>query len=222
MGPGETVELQVAGRGGVPVGATAAALNVAATEPTDASHLTVWPSGSPRPLASSLNMVQGQTVSNLVLAGIGDGGRISICNNSGSTHIVVDVLGALAPDAGRQFVSLAPARIIDTRDGTGTAVGRVGGAPLTVSMLGRGGLPAAGISAVVLNVTAVLPTRDAFVTVYPAGVERPLAANLNVTAGDVVPNMVIGTLGAGGSLAFFVSAGDVDLVADVVGYFIDS
>jgi len=54
---------------------------------------------------------------------------------------------------------------------------------------------------------------------YPNGTERPLAANLNATAGQVVPNMVIGRLGADGKLAIFNYAGSTDVVADVMGYF---
>ena len=70
-----------------------------------------------------------------------------------------------------------------------------------------------------LNVTAVEPVGDTFITVYPSGGERPLAANLNAVAGQIVPNMVLGRLGADGTVAIFNYAGDVDLVADVMGYF---
>ena len=71
----------------------------------------------------------------------------------------------------------------------------------------------------ILNVTVVQPTDGTFVTVYPSGTERPLASNLNATVGQVVPNMVLARLGPDGAAMMFNNSGDVDLVADVMGYF---
>jgi uncharacterized protein (DUF1501 family) len=219
IGQGETIDLQVIGHGGVPAGTVAVALNVAVTEPTAAGYLTVYPSGVARPLASNVNMVAGQTVPNLVLCGVGANGCVSIVNSTGATHVVADVLGAFVPYAGGKYVALPPARVLDTRDGTGADRSRIGQRPLVVPVRGRGGVPAGGVGAVVMNVTAVAPSRDTYVTVHPSDVTRPLAANLNVVAGQVIPNLVVGRPGADGGLAFSNNGGDVDLVADVVGYF---
>ena len=49
--------------------------------------------------------------------------------------------------------------------------------------------------------------------------ERPNASNLNAVAGEIVPNMVLGRLGANGAVQVFNYAGTVDIVADVFGYF---
>jgi hypothetical protein len=87
-------------------------------------------------------------------------------------------------------------------------------------MLGRGGLPAASVSAVLLNVTAVQPTRDTYVTVYPAGSERPWASNVNASAGEIRPNLAVATLGDDGAVSFYSNSGTTDLVADVLGYFV--
>lgn len=63
FGPNETRNLQVTGRGGVPsVGAGAVVLNVTVTAPTSTSFLTVYPTGTPLPVASNLNFVPGQAV----------------------------------------------------------------------------------------------------------------------------------------------------------------
>ena len=77
-----------------------------------------------------------------------------------------------------------------------------------------------GATAAVLNVTAVLPSQPTFVTVYPSGSPRPLASNLNAYTGDVVPNMVIARLGPDGAAMLYNAHGNVDLLADLVGYFI--
>jgi hypothetical protein len=69
----------------------------------------------------------------------------------------------------------------------------------------------------VLNVTADQPQAGGFITVYPAGVGRPIASNLNYLAGQTVPNAVIARLGSGGSLCLY-SLGATHLIVDVAGY----
>lgn len=217
VGPAQSIDLQVTGREGVPDGCVAVALNVTATSPTSPSFLTVWPTGEARPLASSVNMVTNQTVPNLVLAKVGAGGKVSIYNNSGDTHVVVDVLGCFG-EGGSRFVTLSPSRVLDTRDGMGAPAARLGRGELSLQLAGRGGIPQ-GASAALLNVIAVAPTDGTYVTVYPSNVPRPLASNLNAVTGQVVPNMVIARLGDDGAATIYNNSGDVDLVADVMGYF---
>ena len=111
IGAGSTIDLVVADRGGTSADCTAVALNITVTEPTAGSYLTVWPAGQPRPLASSLNMVAGQTVPNLVISQVGRDGKVSIFNYGGSAHVVVDVLGCVQRErAGPVRLDLAGAR----------------------------------------------------------------------------------------------------------------
>ena len=216
---GESIDLQVAGIGGVAGSPQAVALNVTVTGPTAGSFLTVWPSGEARPFASSVNMVRGQTVPNMVLARVGANGMVSIFNNTGATDVVVDVMGCFHGDASGRYVALSPRRVLDTREGVGAPLAPVGQAPLEVTLAGKGGVPSNGVSGVMLNVTAVAPTAQTFITVYPGGSARPTASNLNVSAGQVIPNMVLARLGTDGTVMMFNNGGVVDLVADVVGYF---
>jgi len=73
-------------------------------------------------------------------------------------------------------------------------------------------------TAVSINVTAVTPGASGFITVWPCGVARPLASNLNFVSGDVVPNGVIAPIGSNGKVCFYSQA-DTDLVVDVAGWF---
>jgi hypothetical protein len=219
IGGGESIDVQVTGRSGVPADAQAVVLNVTATDATAVNYLTVWPTGDGRPLASSVNMNPGQTVPNLIIARVGAGGRVSVFSNAGSTHVVIDVLGAFTPGASARFVPVSPARALDTREGVGASRARLGRAPLPLGLAGRSGVPASGVSAVLLNVTVVSPSTGTYVTVFPSGRERPLASNLNATAGQVVPNMVLARLGPDGGASIYNNSGDLDLVADVMGYF---
>ena len=92
--PGAILAVQVAGLGGVPAnGATAAILTFTATNATQGGYLTVWANGTARPLTSDVLWAKGETVANLVVAGLGAGGQILIYNPAGSGNIVVDVSG---------------------------------------------------------------------------------------------------------------------------------
>lgn len=117
------------------------------------------------------------------------------------------------------YVPLTPARVLDTRNGTGGVTGPIGSnGQFTVSIAGAHGVPLTGASAVVLNVTVTAPTASSYLTVWPAGQSRPLASNLNFVAGETVANLVEVQLGSGGAVSFYNHSGDVQVVADLEGY----
>ncbi|GAA5008182.1 hypothetical protein GCM10025734_50040 [Kitasatospora paranensis] len=62
------------------------------------------------------------------------------------------------------------------------------------------------------------PTAGGFVTVYPADTTRPVASNLNFTPGQVIPNLVVVPVN-NGKVSFYNRYGDIDLVADITGYY---
>ena len=95
-GGGSVTALPVVGRGGVAVDAVAVVLNVTVTESVAAGFVTVFPCGSDRPTASSLNFVAGSTVANAVVVKVGVGGQVCLFTQS-ATHLVVDVNGYFPP-----------------------------------------------------------------------------------------------------------------------------
>ena len=95
QGAGMILELQVTGRGGVPVDADAVMLNVTAVFPDAAGFLTVFPCGGALPHASNVNYVVGGVVANAVLAKVGTGGKVCIYTKA-ATDIVADVNGYVA------------------------------------------------------------------------------------------------------------------------------
>jgi alpha-tubulin suppressor-like RCC1 family protein len=119
------------------------------------------------------------------------------------------------------FTSLPPARLLDTRSGTGAPAAPVApGATLTLTVEGQGNVAPSGVSAVVLNVTVTQPRNPGYITVYPDGSPKPLSSNLNFTPGETIPNLVIAPVGPDGKVDLYNgSAGTVQLVADVSGYF---
>lgn len=225
LGPASTYDLHVLGVGGVPsTGVAAVVLNVTVTAPTAAGHLDVWPAGSPRPTVSNLNFTPGRTVPNLVTVKVGTGGAVSILNSAGTSHVIADVVGFYADAGGppgSRFHPLNPTRLFDTRSGQGgVAAQPVGPATgLRFDVSGVGGVPATGVTAVVLNVTVTVPTDAGFLTVYPDDVGVPTASSLNFVPGQTVPNLVAVRVPASGVVDFFNSRGWTHLLADVVGYY---
>ncbi len=226
VGPGGTISLQVTGADGVPAsGVTAVVLNVTATDTTASSYVTVYPDGTTRPLASNLNFTAGDTIPNLVTVPVGADGKVDFYNNAGSTDLVADLAGYYASGTGSSYVPDGPIRLLDTRNGTGgysSPVGPGGTISLQITGNSTGGVPSSGVTAVVLNVTATDTTASSFVTVYPDGTTRPLASNLNFSAGETIPNLVTVPVGADGKVDFYNDAGSTDLVADLAGYYTSS
>jgi len=107
---------------------------------------------------------------------------------------------------------------ISSCDVIGVALAAAGGT-LTFQVTGQGGVPSSGVSAVVLNVTVTNPTAGSFLTVYPSTASRPTASDLNWMAGTTIPNLVVVTLGTGGAINFYNSAGSTDVVVDLAGWF---
>ncbi|HJV08345.1 MAG TPA: hypothetical protein VJ653_01645, partial [Acidimicrobiales bacterium] len=146
------------------------------------------------------------------------GGGVQMQNVFVTTQVFA-TLPAQATTGGARYHPLTPSRILDTRTGAGPLGA---GATRDVQVTGVGGVPAVGVSAVVLNVAVTGPTATSFLTVFPTGESRPLAANLNYVAGQTVPNMVTAKLGAGGRLSLYNNAGATQVIADVAGWYDDA
>ncbi len=221
-----TVGLQIAGRGGVPAsGVAAVAVNVTTTATAKSGYVTVYRSGSARPSASSLNFDSGHTVPNLVIVPLGSDGKINLFNGStGQTQLIADVQGYFL--AGTTvgtggFKALNPQRILDTRSGLGGSHRAAAKAETKIHVEGAAGVPASGVSAVVLNVTAVQPSTVGNLVAYPTGVVQPNASNLNFDSGHNRANLVIVPVDSFGWISLVNnSIGSVDELADVAGYFV--
>jgi hypothetical protein len=114
---------------------------------------------------------------------------------------------------------LPPARLLTTKVGTGTVAGPCRVHPdvrLDLPVLGRGGVPAEGVSAVVLRVELRAPDAAATLQVWPAGAARPLeTVPLDVTGRLAQVTVPVGTAG---SVSLQLGGAMAHLRADVVGY----
>ena len=114
------LEVQIAGRGGIPTNATAAIINATITGPEGNGYATIYPCTTNPPNASNLNYTTGQNIPNAAITKLSPTGTICIHTDT-TTHLLIDTNGYLP--AGSPVTPLAPARLLDTRTGGATIDG---------------------------------------------------------------------------------------------------
>jgi hypothetical protein len=193
----------------------AVAVNVTVSQPGADGYVIAYPCGGDVPLVSNVNFTAGQTVPNSAVVPLG--ANRSVCFFASTpTHVVVDLAGTFG-DSGAALTTVVPARLLDTRAGTGGWYGALGHTQaVDLAVAGRAGIPD-GTTAAVLNVTVTDATGPGYLTVFPCGGAVPLASNLNFMAGETRANLVTARVGSGGKVCFF-SYGRAAIIADITGY----
>ena len=227
LGAGQVTKLHILGVGEIPTtGVGAVVLNVTATEAPGDGYITSYPCGNARPIASNVNFTHGVDVPNQVTVKVGDNGDVCFFANK-QVEIVADAFGWYADDfasrPGYAFHELDPARILDTRDGTGLGTRPIGplvaGEVFALDVDGQGGIPATGAKAVTMNVTTANAAVAGYLTVFPCDRPRPNSSNVNFDPSTPdVANLVTVRTGDDGKVCFFASQ-QIDVIADVEGYF---
>ncbi|MGB8859332.1 MAG: hypothetical protein WCC60_08750 [Ilumatobacteraceae bacterium] len=228
LGIGQVIELDVTGVAGVPdTGAGAVVLNVTVTDAPHDGYVTVYPCGSARPVASNLNFVHGVNAANQVTAKVGRDGRVCFFT-SASTQLIADASGWYADDfaavRGFFYHPLTPARIVDTRDGTGLGTRAIApmaaGEVLAISVPGAGGLPTdEAIRAVTMSVTVADAAGIGYITVFPCDLPRPVVSSVNFDpTNPAVSNLTTVRPSSTGQVCFFASE-SANLIVDVQGFF---
>jgi hypothetical protein len=223
-GPTRSLVVSTASRAGIPAtGVSAIAVNITVTGGAVPGFVTAYPTGSPRPPTSNVNFAQRQTVSQMAVVPVNDAGQFTL-KATAPAQLAVDVEGYFtSPDAATTqglFNPLYPARIMDSRTGFGAVSPGPGGTSV-LQVTDRGGVPATGVSAVVINTTITGPTERGYVTAYPTGSRRPATPTITFTPDQTVANRAIVPVGTGGRISFYNAAGTTELLIDVTGYFTD-
>jgi hypothetical protein len=203
---------------GLPADAKAVVLNLTATDTRSAGYLTVYPDGQAKPATSNLDFASGETRANLVTVAVTDG-SVDICNQSAGADVIADLEGYYTDDTattGSSYYPLSPSRLLDTR-ASHTPVGPHSSIALTVT--GQAGVPATGVTSVVLNVTETDATTPGFFTVYADGQPVPPVSHLNFGRDETVPNLVVVPVPADGKVDIGNAAGTADAIVDVEGYY---
>jgi len=185
---------------------TSAVLNVTATGARGPGFVTVHPCTSARPDASTIDVSVGETSANVVVVPI-DSHHDTCVYVSEAVHIVVDVDGAIAADAG--LMSLSPRRVFDSR----TALGRPAAGSITTITLP---VPSGSVAAV-LNVAVTAPDGPGYLTVYPCG-DPPGTSTLNFAAGQTLAVFTVTQLTARGEVCVRQST-SAHVFVDLQGWF---
>ncbi len=220
----------------------AVVLNVTVTGATANSFLTLYPSGMTRPNASNLNFAKGWTGANTVTVKVTSESTadtyktgIDIYNNSGSTQVIVDVLGYYLGDelyaqgSGDYFPLDDEVRMLDTRD-KGIASLKANQQITTYLDFGSAN---PHLRAFAVNITAVNATKPGFLTAWGGSGAPPTGSTLNFTPGATVSNFsivqttlcsaVIPKCAAEPAITIAnVSAGSVNVIVDIFGVYDDS
>lgn len=140
----------------------------------------------------------------------------------GTAQVAATVPGVTAEAAPASYVPfVTPVGALATWDGTGGVTGVRGpDSTTTFPVLGIGGIPSTGVSAVLVRVMTSNPTASTFLALWPDGTPRPSdLSTLNVAAGEDISNVAVVAPGGNGRIAVYNRSGETDIGVDVQGYF---
>ena len=209
---------------GIPSNAQAYALNVTALPQSGSLYfLTAWPTGSVQPHVSTLNATTGTVTANAAILPAGTGGQVNFYATD-ATHLVVDINGYFAPagTGGLNFYTLAPCRVVDTRN----AAGLLGGPILNPAVAGTdprsftvtaSGCSVPSAPAYSLNATVVPSGAMGWLTLWPSASVQPWVSTLNAYDGAIASNAAI-VPSSNGSVSAYTSEAS-HLILDINGYF---
>ncbi|TPG19456.1 hypothetical protein EAH86_03025 [Pedococcus bigeumensis] len=212
----------------------AVVLTLTAAGTTAATYLTAYPGDKPRPTASSLNAPRGYTGGNTVTVRPDASGYVTVYNNTGSTHVIADVLGyynksndgALA--VGGDYHLTMAQRIIDSRSGFGRLKP---GYYVDIDWKYPESANLGELRAYALNVTATSATGPGYLTAWSGYGDPPNASTVNFAKGKTASNTVIAPAyftqrgndyGPGFALYNGASTAAVHFVIDIVGVYTET
>ncbi|MFL0358536.1 beta strand repeat-containing protein [Curtobacterium flaccumfaciens] len=224
--------VKVAGVDGLPsTGIGAVTMMVTIVAPAGQGQLFGRPSSSdPSTLLMVYNAGVGGNTSNSSLLAVADDGTIQVMTETAQSTVIIDITGYYTSTkngvSAGGFVAMSPARVLDSRDGTGAAAGQIpAGSQRTIQATGSNGIPA-GAAAVAVNIVVInREAKAGYVRPTPTGGVRSTGVlNYNSTAGLTTAMNAQVALSDDGkfSLSTAEGGGKIDLVVDVQGYFLQS
>ena len=210
----------------IPATAAAYSLNVTVVPHGSLGYLTIWPTGRPQPVVSTLNSTDGRVKANAAIVPVGVSAAVSVFA-SNTTDLILDIDGYFVPNTQSTlaFYPLTPCRAADTRNPTGP----LGGPALQAGVNRDFPLRSASschipssAKAYALNFTAIPHGTLGYLTVCPTPSDPqqdcPLVSTLNSYGGQVTANAAIVPAGVSGAIRTF-AFNDTDLAIDITGYF---
>lgn len=131
-----------------------------------------------------------------------------------SGRVEPEPTGATIPSTQVGMVPIAPSRVIDTRNGIGTAAVALG-AGCTLAF--DPGTRPFGAIAAALVLTATRADGNGFTTAYPCGTTRPTVSAVQILGGLDIPGTTVVPLGTQGRICIYSSV-TTDVLVDVMGW----
>jgi stage II sporulation protein D len=212
---GATRSVRVTGIGGVPSsGVSAVVLDIVSFDSTAAGSFRVWPHGGARPPTPQLSWAAGQRLNTSVYVDVGTGGLVDVANAAGRTRLIVMIEGYYTPDAnaGGALTAVPAFRLFGGRAGTSI----VAKSTQTFAVVGRDGVPAGAIAAVI-QLTVVNTPGRAYVRAWPAGSTKSTVYDVYGPQGSRTVTTIV-PLDSSGAVSLSPYS-TVAMTADLLGWF---
>ena len=212
---------------GVPAGATAGMLNLAAITPSEAGQVQMFTAGTPIPHMATVRFPAGITAQ-------ANGARLKLSSSTpdvtllfmgdtstaGAAHAVLDAYGYFKTDAPLKYRPITPCRLLDTRLADQGAPMLTAGETRAFQVQGNCGVPA-GAKAAMLNVVVVGPAGNGHLNLYPSGTPLPLASSLNYTTslGNLANGLIVPLSTQADDVNITAAVSSTHVIVDVFGYF---
>lgn len=220
LSAGQTVQIPVHGRAGVPVTARAVVVNVTVVGPTASSSAHIWSGTGAKPQPSQILFHRDKNIANELLVPIGSNGNIQMQHGNGSAHYVYDVGGYIGGETspnGLRLSVINSTRLYDSRS-SGSRTPLRAGQAAQIPVHGRAGVPVAA-RAVVANVTAINPSAVGSTRVWAGDSAMPDTTQLAFHAGQNISNELIVPIGSNGNIQIWNSTGNTHYTIDISGYY---
>jgi hypothetical protein len=224
-----SITIQLFGQDLPPSEVSAVALNVVVVSPAKTGWLSIYPSDVPTDISSITYSPLHSNVSGMDITRVTSTGKVTLYNHSdGPVDLEVAergyFLNATATSGGDEYKPVPTALIYDTRHGIGTGQPTTPiptNGEVTVDVAGVAGIPASGVSAVVLNIVAVDSPGTGRIALRPSDQTRgtPKGPALDYAAGEADSNAEIEKLSSTGKLTLTNYGRAVDVSISVRGYF---
>lgn len=229
---GASFDVTLLGRGGVPASAAevfAVVANITVVRPSVQGYLLAYPKGEPRPLASNLSFLPGQTVPNAAVLRPGADGQVRVVLQGlapGEAHVVIDVFGWISTSSvttrGARLRTVNPGRLYDSRSVAPFGPGESRAIQITGRSTPNFTIPSTNVVGVVLNVAGINnrpASQGTFLSILPtAPTGVPGTANLNLAPGMTRSNLVIVPVGPDGRIHVYNDRGQINVTLDVMGF----
>jgi len=201
----------VAGVGSIPAGAQGVVITVRARTGNQASKVTVWPAGQPKPRFANVLLDPGSRGSGRVFVPLSSGGAIAVAGNSATTRVALDADAYWSNTASTALHPVTPTPVL--------APMRLSAASsVRVRVAGVAGVPTTGVRAVVLALSAHNATAQTALTVWPNRATKPVLPDVVVGSRHMSDGLVVVPVGAFGMVRLATETGTVTAGLTVVGW----